>query len=476
MDTVWLFLKGLLILIQVILIFNVIIIVHELGHFLAARWRGLKVTKFQVWFGKPIWKKKFNGVEYGLGSIPAGGFVALPQMAPMDLIEGGNENAAEKLAPASPIDKIIVAIAGPIFSMLLAFVFGAIVWAIGYPKDVIKSTVIGHVVAGDPAEAAGLRPGDEIVAINGTEVKEFFGMIDSVKERIAMSIGDSIEITYRRPGVDEIQVADCGFNVDDGTLTKRPGLRMVGIAPEVPPIVQSVLEHSPAALAGLQEGDLLVSANGEKLFSHFSVAALTETGQPIKFEVERAGQLLPMTITPAQPIQPEEAPLALGIAWNTDGVYTHEIAKPTPLAQVLTGVKVIWRTLSAVASPKSDIGLKQLSGPVGISKAYYNFLSEPDGWRMVFWFSVILNVNLAILNMLPLPVLDGGHITLAITEMIRRRPVSGRVMEYLQAGCAILLISFMAYVTWFDGADTIRQIGGAVGDKPEPTKFAPPAE
>ncbi|HVJ45175.1 MAG TPA: site-2 protease family protein, partial [Luteolibacter sp.] len=108
MDTLYPILKGAAILLVVVMCFNVIIFVHELGHFLAGRWRGLKIDRFQIWFGKPIWKKEINGVQYGLGWIPAGGFVALPQMAPMESIEGGNKDE-KPLPPISPLDKIIVA-------------------------------------------------------------------------------------------------------------------------------------------------------------------------------------------------------------------------------------------------------------------------------------------------------------------------------------------------------------------------------
>src|SRR5580692_12880002 len=109
-------LHYILIALEVVLIFNLIIGVHELGHFLAARWRGLKVQRFAIWFGKPIWKKTINGVEYALGSIPAGGYVSLPQMAPMEMIEGKAESDAQPLPPISALDKIIVAFAGPLFS------------------------------------------------------------------------------------------------------------------------------------------------------------------------------------------------------------------------------------------------------------------------------------------------------------------------------------------------------------------------
>src|SRR6266568_5435012 len=137
--------RVILIVIEVLALFNLLIIVHELGHFLAARWRGLYIEKFGVWFGKPIWKKTINGVEYSLGSLPFGGFVALPQLAPMDIIEGKADVDRSRLAPISALDKIIVAIAGPLFSLLLALCFAAIVWIVGYPvSESDTTTVVGY--------------------------------------------------------------------------------------------------------------------------------------------------------------------------------------------------------------------------------------------------------------------------------------------------------------------------------------------
>src|SRR6266852_1950413 len=126
-------LKVIFILLEVVLLFNLLIFVHELGHFLAARWRGLKIDRFAIWFGKPIWKAKINGVEYALGTIPAGGYVALPQMATMEAIEGKSESSGQPLPPISALDKIIVAVAGPLFSFLLAVAFAIVVMVVGRP-------------------------------------------------------------------------------------------------------------------------------------------------------------------------------------------------------------------------------------------------------------------------------------------------------------------------------------------------------
>src|SRR5213076_3455242 len=151
--------RVILVIIEVLVIFNLLIVVHELGHFLAARWRGLYIEKFGIWFGKPLWKKKINGVQYSLGSLPFGGFVALPQLAPMDIIEGKADVDRAALPKISALDKIIVAFAGPLFSFLLALLFAAIVWAVGHPVSESESTtVIGYVLPDSPAQKVGLQP------------------------------------------------------------------------------------------------------------------------------------------------------------------------------------------------------------------------------------------------------------------------------------------------------------------------------
>src|SRR5437588_9506513 len=139
--------RVILISLEVLALFNLLIVVHEIGHFLAARWRGLYIEKFGIWFGKPLWKKTINGVQYSLGSLPFGGFVALPQLAPMDIIEGKADLDRAQLPPVSAWDKIIVAFAGPLFSLLLAIVFAAIVWIVGYPvSESDQTTRIGYIL------------------------------------------------------------------------------------------------------------------------------------------------------------------------------------------------------------------------------------------------------------------------------------------------------------------------------------------
>src|SRR4026208_1626994 len=193
--------RVVFILLEVVLLFNLLIVVHELGHFLAARWRGLYIEKFGIWFGKPLWKKTINGVQYSLGSLPFGGFVALPQLAPMDIIEGKADMDRARLPKISALDKIIVAIAGPLFSLLLALFFAAIVWAVGHPvSEGDSTTVIGYVLPDSPAQKVGLQPGDKILSVDGKPVRRFMGMSDSVSWDVVRSEGEKIAVKFERDG------------------------------------------------------------------------------------------------------------------------------------------------------------------------------------------------------------------------------------------------------------------------------------
>ena len=166
----------------------------------------MKIDRFAIWFGKPIWKKKIDGVEYALGWIPAGGYVALPQMATMEAIEGKSESADQPLPPISALDKMIVAVAGPLFSFLLAFAFAVVVWGVGKPvNEDNNSTTIGWVDMDGPAWQAGLRPGDTITEIDGHPVKEFGSPEqDSITWRIITSEGTNIAVKYLRDGKEHL--------------------------------------------------------------------------------------------------------------------------------------------------------------------------------------------------------------------------------------------------------------------------------
>jgi regulator of sigma E protease len=442
-------LKIVLIILEVVLLFNLLIFVHELGHFLAARWRGLKVERFAIWFGKPIWSKKIRGVEYAMGWIPAGGYVSLPQMASMEAIEGKTEENAEQLPPISSLDKIIVAFAGPLFSFLLAIAFAVVVWMVGRPvSEGETTTTIGYVVEEGPAAQAGLQPGDKIISVDGQPVHKFGGMGASVTWRIVRSEGVTVPIVVQRG--DETKTFEVTPKKEETKAWQRKGLRQIGIFPAQSGIVGDVYPHSPAAEAGLKPGDEITSVDGQK-FHHFaSISQYIEKKGPgsIQVTVKRDDEEFSRELKPEAPISPPNEKPRLGILWSDTG--KTKLAHPGPVEQVRDSVNAMVSTFGALFSKKSDISAQHRGGAIKIMDVYSRLFAAEQGWRLALWFSVLMNVNLAVLNMLPFPVLDGGHITLALVEGVRRRPVSPKLLQYVQTGCAALLIGFMLYIAFYD--------------------------
>ena len=519
--------RVVLTIVEVLLIFNLLIIVHELGHFLAARWRGLHVDKFGIWFGRPIWKKTVKGVEYSLGWVPAGGFVLLPQMAPMEAVEGKASVQHQNLPTIGPLDKMIVAFAGPLFSFLLALVFAVIVWAVGKPTaEAEATTTVGYVAPDEPAAKAGFLSGDVILAVDGHRVSRFAGLVDSITWYVVRSEGEFIPFEVRRG--DQVLTLVSGYTRPETRGWERRSLRQVGIAPAITPLVFKVAEGSVAAQAGIEPNDEIIAIGGEKLYhpQHILEWAQAHPGKPLPLIVLRNGKRINITMAPSRPAvsaviknspadvagvkvgnrilaldddpiyDPTEifkrveakpaipfsltiqsgsetrtvrllpatpdgqnkaiigigfVPDSEGIVWDGGGKMT--VVHISPLEQIYAAVETIGNTIGALLSPQSDIKLQHISGPIMIMQTYYRLFDSDFGWQLALWFSVVFNVNLALINLLPIPILDGGHIILAMIEAVRRRPINIRVLEVVQGACALLLIGFMLYVSFYDAQD-----------------------
>lgn len=439
-----------LVIFVVVVIFNIIIFVHELGHFLAARWRGLEVERFQIWFGKPIWKKTYNGVQYGLGWIPFGGFVALPQMVTMEKIEG--ENMTEKpLPPAKPLDKIIVAFAGPLFSFLLAVVTAFAVWGTGKPSFKLDSTTVGYIDPSKPAAEAqpAFQEGDKIIAVNGIKVDRWLGDTDTgVRENIMLSEGEKITFTVQRDGHQEPVDIKTGYKIPDTAWYDRRAMRQVGIMMGARLFVGKVIENSPAAEAGLQKGDQILTINGKKVYTVQHLIDAAKTGKPATISIKRGENEKTYTLTARKPSTPKDHDLSFGIipGEDPDLVVSNQV-HPNPWEQISHSAGIMYTTITKVISKHSDVGVQHLAGPIGIGKGYYQMLTSPDGWKLALAFTVLFNINLAILNMLPFPVLDGGHITLSILEMIAGRPVHPKVLEVIQTAFVLMIFGLFIFIT-----------------------------
>jgi regulator of sigma E protease len=299
------------------------------------------------------------------------------------------------------------------------------------------SSIVAEVKPNTAAARAGLQKGDIITAINGQKLYGPEGLYEYAKAHPA----DSYQFTVERGGTEL-------------TVTIEPkGVRLV-----------SVEKDSPASAAGLQQDDVVLGIDDQRtnLLSQLIDYIGTRANVPIMLHVERAGKPLDLKATPQIPVglPPEmEKQAKIGaVLEGTDGLAFESMGKttlvhPGPVEQVRLSVMAIVNTLDAVLSRKSSVSVQHMGGPVMMMNAYYHMLSSPEGVRMAIWFSVVLNVNLALLNLLPIPVLDGGHITLAIIEAVRRKPINVRVLEYVQTACALVIIGFMLFIMFFDVQD-----------------------
>jgi regulator of sigma E protease len=434
-------------LVAALFVFSVTIFVHELGHFLAARRKGLEVERFAIGFGPKIVSFTRKGVEYSINWIPFGGYVALPQMAPMEMIEGSNENEAQDLPPVSPWAKIVTAFWGPLFSFLLALFCAVILFFTGKNENTtVQTTMIGYVAPDSPASEVGILPGDRIVSIDGEPMVRWTGNGGgAVTQAVLLSVKKSVEVVIERNGLEETYVLEPLPNPDPAW----EGLRWLGfedpayLAREL--VIARIVPGSPAEEAGLEAGDRILTMDGKTIFSHMQVKDLLKEyeGRTVSMEILRNDARQKITLVPIEEI--ETGKVMLGVGWEPA---SYDIVRVSPFQQVEESLVTMFQTLRALVSPDSHVGPKNMSGAVGILNTIRKLLIYD--FRDFIYFCVFLNVNLAVLNMLPLPVLDGGHIVFSVIEWIRRKPVDVRILSGINTATFVALLAFMLYVTFFD--------------------------
>jgi regulator of sigma E protease len=427
-------LKDLYIAAGVVFLFGAAIFVHEFGHYWVARRRGLKVEAFAIGFGPKIFSWVRDGIEYSVRWIPAGGFVKLPQMITSSAIEG--EAKKDEVPPAAPLSKILVAAAGPFMNVVFAFVIATFIYFVGLPVPVDPS-IIGYVEPDSPEAVLGIRQGDRIVAVNHKPVNSW----EEINNITILALTNTLPVVVVRNGVSNTYMLKTEVN-------NLLGLKTLGLDPLDHPIIGEVQPGEPAETAHLKPNDEVVGFAGVPISSRQQLINLIQKrgAEPTPLVVKRGNQRLTVTVTPA--MDPATKKSRIGIAFAV-GKDVYQIEHPSPWAQVREVCQQIYGTVRAlVHSHESGVKASDLSGPVGIIGGLAAQWSTD--YRLALSFLVMLNINLAIINMLPMPVLDGGHILMAVIERIRRRPLEVRFVEYTTTAFAVLLILFMAYVTTYD--------------------------
>lgn len=434
----------------VVLFFVGSIFVHELGHFFAARRRGLHVSRFSIGFGPKIfsWQGK-DGVEYCLSWLPLGGYVALPQLADMRGVEGEADVDASQLPPVSYPSKLIVFAAGAMFNVLFAFLLATVVWFIGQPQsNYYVSTRIGYMApsldladgtkAPAPALQAGLRIGDTVRAIDGHRVGDW----SELNQTLATGSGRTPDgrpqaiFTIERDGrTSEVVVHPL--------LSGEENFRRVGIGPDYELTVHDVPADSIGAKAGFKVGDEIIDFDGQPMRNQMTYQDYLVTNhlKSVVAHVKRHGQLLSLTIPPRPNVVTNPH---LGLTTTTGFRLVH----PSPYSQIRDVVVMTFQTFGALINPHSDIGPSKMSGPIGIVHIFYD--AAQAGIRAILWFTILININLAIFNLLPIPVLDGGHIFFATIGRLRGRALPMNFIMTAQSVFMVLLLSMILYLSFFD--------------------------
>lgn len=447
------------------------IFIHELGHFIAAKKRGLVADRFSIGFGPRLFGFRWKDTDFRLSLIPLGGYVSLPQLADMGRLEGGEDASINRLPPISYTDKMIVAVMGAVYNVLLALLISILLWIVG--REEVKTTVIGglatQIINSDgqqvpgPAHAAGLKSGDEIVQVDGRSINSWWKFQSALVTGVGREEDGRpvVELDVLRDG------REMEFTVYPELISSRK-VRYLGIHPETDefsgPIVMGLIDGMPAQAAGLLPGDRILKLDQDPVVSGNVLSSyLAENAERvINITVERRGKEVII------PVQPKMTTDANGVTspkfgFMYDFQYKTEIVHSNPIEQLYSFAETMQRTLYALLHRKSDIRLDSMSGPVGIVHGLTRMSQQ--SWVDLLWFTALINVNLAIFNLLPLPVLDGGHMLFATIAKCTGRPLPMKLMESLQIGFVVLLLGMMLYVTRFD-VETVGRDTGLIKDKP----------
>jgi len=433
---------------------GVLVAVHEYGHFWMARRMGIRVLRFSIGFGKALWSRRgADGTEYAVAAIPLGGYVKL-----LDEREGPVDPALASLAyNRKPVwARILVLLAGPLANFLFAVLAYWVLFVAGVPA---LKPVVGEVAPDSIAARAGLRSGDEIVAIGSQET----GTREAVVLELLDELMDGREIALRvRDAAGDTRQAALDVDGDRHALTE-PGALLSGLGfdfwyPVVPARVGKVMPGSPAERAGLREGDEIRAVGGAPVADFNALVATVQPrpGARLEFTVERDGQTLSVPILVEAQRDEERLVGRIGVqpaspAGLPEGMRTLE--RYGPLGALVRATDKTWdmsvltvRMLWNVAT--GDVSVKNLSGPINIAE--YAGFSARQGILAFLSFLAIVSVSLFVLNLLPIPILDGGQILYQLAELAKGSPLSDRAQAVGQQIGLLVLLVLMSFAFYND--------------------------
>jgi regulator of sigma E protease len=447
-DTLWLLMQKAW---WFLVVLGVLVAFHELGHFLAARWVGVKVLKFSLGFGPKLFGRQVGETEYLLSAIPLGGYVKL--FGEDETEATTPEDRRRSFAHQGLWGKILIVAAGPGFNFILAYLIFAGWLSTGSPLFVPTfrdlSADVDALVPGSPAATAGMEIGDRVVKVNGKDISTKTELLDAV----AKSKGQPISLEVRRDGQTKPLSVTPTLAPGEVAAGEEP-LYTIGVE-ETPPLVTSVMHGSPASAAGFQAGDRVVAIEGQAIYTwaQMTTQVKEHPQKPLRVEVFRNGQRVALTVTPtAEKVTVNGLTIEVGKI-GISGPGRSLMRSDNPLEAVYHGLEATWgwTELTAIGLYKmviGDISSKNIGGPLTIANISGEAASQ--GASSVVFLIAILSINLGVLNLLPIPILDGGHLLFFLIEGILRKPLGERQREVAQQVGLVLLVGVMIFAFWND--------------------------
>lgn len=423
-------------LLAFILVLGILVLLHEAGHFAAARAVGARVDTFSVGFGRRLWGVRRGDTDYRVSLIPLGGYVRVVGLGP-DEGTDAEQAAQEELLPRWK--RALILVAGPFTNVVAAILFLAVAFILGVnvPQYQKQAATVGWVEPDSPAAAAGILPGDTVTSVDGTSIATW----QDFDANMLTAGGRTVTVTLNRDGK--------SFDVElSPKAVTRYGFGYSGLLPPLSSEVRQLMPGAPAERAGLRPGDRIVAVNGEPVEQFYDLIRLISPHprEPVTLTVERGASTIDVSVVP-EDVGGEGK---VGISLVFPSVIHREGligAVATAGRECLRMTRQTFQVLGKLITRKASVR-QTMSGPIDIARI--SGQAARSGLRALVWLLGVISLQLGIFNLLPIPVLDGGHLTIIAFETIIRRDLPMKVKERILEIGFILLILLMLVVIYND--------------------------